>query len=469
MRKQNTRQVQIWLMLLMVLSAVLLGFLIVWLVGGQMPAGWSRRQIVLGASDATSTAAPTPRSVQARATDELLPTPTFVPVTAETLPPSPEPPTEAQPTPTLAPPPPTEVPPTLAPTRPPDPIVPPTQPPRPPVPVTGSRVRLEDGAWQGSYRQARGYAGRSATWIYGTGTPYHTMQARFTLEAPPQGTAQLSVEGMDSEDRTKTPIEIAVNGTPIYRGPNPLPNDDQPLATGTWATQRWTFDAGLLRAGENTIRIRNLAPGQFGLPPFFMLDYADVVFGAASNPPAAPEPTSVPSPPTPEPTSAPEPAPPTPEPTSPLPPEPSTGTSRQIRLEDGAWQGGYRQARGYAGRSATWIYGTGTPYHTMQARFTLEAPPQGTAQLSVEGMDSEDRTKTPIEIAVNGTPIYRGPNPLPNDDQPLATGTWATQRWTFDAGLLRAGENTIRIRNLAPGQFGLPPFFMLDYADVSVP
>jgi len=32
----------------------------------------------------------------------------------------------------------------------------------------------------------------------------------------------------------------------------------------------------LLRPGNNQISIANLAPGAFNLPPFFMLDYADV-------------------------------------------------------------------------------------------------------------------------------------------------------------------------------------------------
>ena len=104
------------------------------------------------------------------------------------------------------------------------------------------------------------------------------MQAAFSLEAQPSGTASLSVEGMDSEDAVKTPIRISVNDTIIYDGPNPLPNDDLPLATGTWATYTWRFDAALLQPGTNVIRISNRAPGQFSLPPFFMLDYATVRF-----------------------------------------------------------------------------------------------------------------------------------------------------------------------------------------------
>ena len=61
--------------------------------------------------------------------------------------------------------------------------------------------------------------------------------------------------------------------------PNPLPDDDQPLETGTWATYSWSFDGALLRRGRNEISISNLETGAFSLPPFFMLDYAELIYG----------------------------------------------------------------------------------------------------------------------------------------------------------------------------------------------
>ena len=156
------------------------------------------------------------------------------------------------------------------------------QPQPPAAPAAGNApIVLEDTAWQGGYRRASGnnvYGGRTAAWIYGTTTQFSTMQASFTLGEQPSGTATLSIEGMDSEGASKTPISITINGSEIYNGPNPLPNDDQPLETGTWTTYTWRFDAALLRPGQNTISISNLAPGAFSLPPFFMLDYAQVAF-----------------------------------------------------------------------------------------------------------------------------------------------------------------------------------------------
>jgi hypothetical protein len=145
------------------------------------------------------------------------------------------------------------------------------------------------------------------------------------------------------------------------------------------------------------------------------------------------------------------------------------GDKMTFLLEDIAWQGGYGSPAGktYGGRTATWIYGTSTEYSTMRAFFQVPARSIGTAQLSVEGMDSEGPQKTQISIRINGVEIYRGENPLPDDDQPLESGTWATYTWSFDAALLRPGRNEISVSNLDQGAFSLPPFFMLDYATIA--
>lgn len=148
--------------------------------------------------------------------------------------------------------------------------------------TTGATVDLDDSAWSGGYRRANGgtYGGRTATWIYGTTTEFSRMQATFLVEAQPFGTAELSIEGMDSEGEDKTPIVIAVNDHEIYGGPNLLPDDDLPLESGTWDTHSWTFNAQLLQPGTNTITIANVAVGAFSRPPFFMLDYAELTFEA---------------------------------------------------------------------------------------------------------------------------------------------------------------------------------------------
>ena len=147
------------------------------------------------------------------------------------------------------------------------------------VPPTGSQtLRLDDTGWQGGFGNPKVYGGRTATWTYGQGTPYQSLPASFSLAVQPTGTATLTVEGMDSEDAAKTVISIEINGTEIFQGENPLPNDDVPLESGTWSSATWNFDAALLRTGQNEIVIQNLAQGTFGRPPFFMLDYAEITF-----------------------------------------------------------------------------------------------------------------------------------------------------------------------------------------------
>ena len=142
-------------------------------------------------------------------------------------------------------------------------------------------IRVEDVGWSGGYsfsQGARGYGGRTATWIYSASTEHSRMEAGFSIDGRPEGEALLRIEGMDSEGPAKTRISILLNNIEIFQGPNPLPDDDFAPETGTWTSVVWAFDAALLRPGTNTITIQNLSSGVFGQPPFFMLDYADIVY-----------------------------------------------------------------------------------------------------------------------------------------------------------------------------------------------
>jgi hypothetical protein len=254
------------------------------LTGCALDSAAPRETAVAGANDQTAVPArfPTPTLVPTLATQspeiELLPPDASAPTPEPEAPPEPTAAPEIPPAPPVVEP--TPAPPIVQPTPVPPPPVVPTTPPvvNPPQPAQNGTVvvRLEDTDWSGGFRNPGGYRGRSATWIYGTSTQYSTMQAAFALGAQPAGEAILLIEGMDSEGGAKTPISITVNGREIYNGPNLLPDDEYPFQVGTWATAAWSFDAGLLRPGQNTITIRNLAPGAFSLPPFFMLDYAVV-------------------------------------------------------------------------------------------------------------------------------------------------------------------------------------------------
>jgi hypothetical protein len=150
------------------------------------------------------------------------------------------------------------------------------------------------------------------------------------------------------------------------------------------------------------------------------------------------------------------------------PPTPPTGADRRVALEDLAFAGGYRYAPPsvYEGRTAVWVYGQGTSFASMTAPFRLPAQPTGNGHLTLAGMDSEDRAKTPMRILINGQSIFNGANPLPNDFSPNA-GTWGTYTWTFPAAVLRPGDNTITVENLAPSAALGIPFIMIDSATLT--
>lgn len=148
-----------------------------------------------------------------------------------------------------------------------------------PVTVGSDTIRIEDTDWHGGHRRSDGlYGGRTATWVYGNSTSYHTMRTTFVLDVQPVGTALLCIEGMNSEGEFKTDISIRLNDHEIYRGKNLLPHDDYVLERGNWATHCWDIDAELLRVGQNEIQISNLNKGAFSRPPWFMLDYADIIY-----------------------------------------------------------------------------------------------------------------------------------------------------------------------------------------------
>ncbi|MEA2573092.1 MAG: eukaryotic-like serine/threonine-protein kinase [Chloroflexia bacterium] len=231
------------------------------------------------------------------------------------------------------------------------------------------------------------------------------------------------------------------------------------------------------------------------VPPTNTTEGGQIVVGSPAVPSPEPfatdtpqpvTPTDTPAPPTdtpqpPPPTDTPAPPPPTDTPPPPVVPtdtpeqvEPTAvvgGAAGGIALEDRDFIGGYFRSNGlYHGVTATWVYGQATQYSTMTALFNLDNAPEGDATLTITGLDSEDATKTPINIVVNGTDIYTGDNPLPDDfrNGPNGAGNWGTAQWVIPAGVLRPGTNTLSITNLFPGgTINTVPFFMLDTASIT--
>lgn len=144
----------------------------------------------------------------------------------------------------------------------------------------------------------------------------------------------------------------------------------------------------------------------------------------------------------------------------------------QVLLEDATFVGGWRNPDDsvYRGRTATWVYGARTDYSTMTARFDLPAEPQGDAVLEIVGLDSEGADQTNIQIAMNDQIVFQGPAPFPSDSgDPGTDAPWMKRGLRLRSGLLRQGENALTIKNLEDtANFGVPPWFMVDQATVSV-
>ena len=238
----------------------------------------------------TGTAAPAPTSTQAPASPTETPTDTPVPATD-----TPQPTIEVPPTVTPVPPPtdtaiPAEFTPTILPLptagSPFTPVLAetPTLPELPlpltPIPAGNNSVNIDGPDFQGGYTRPDGlYHGRTAEWVYGQGTPYNTMSASFSIDDNPKGPANMVIVGVDLEDPPKTPMRILVNDQEIFKGPDPLPNDNSngPDAPGNWGSANFHLGPKVLRKGLNTITITNLDPSdKINYPIFVMVDSASI-------------------------------------------------------------------------------------------------------------------------------------------------------------------------------------------------
>lgn len=241
------------------------------------------------ATSALPTMVFTPTTAPVTPTEVLVP-PTETPQPPTDTPAPPEPTATTQPEPTLEPTP-TEVPtpepvPTEEPTATVEPV--PEDTPTPdPITETPGSVVIDDGSFTGGYTNANHlYHNVTARWVYGQGTRYNTMTARFSLDKAPKGAAQLTMVALDSEDAARTPVLIALNETEILNGPNPFPDDNNsgPSGPGNWGTYTWDLPSRTLKKGENTLTIANLSSSSCtNCPSFFMVDNVVISWGGAAD------------------------------------------------------------------------------------------------------------------------------------------------------------------------------------------
>ena len=105
---------------------------------------------------------------------------------------------------------------------------------------------------------------RQAVWIYGTNTGNPQMWTILRLEKAPRGQARLVLTGQDDDKPGAVRVRITVNGQPVFEGENPL------VERG-WSTQELTIPPGVLKQGDNEIRIATLDESKAPDQGWFML------------------------------------------------------------------------------------------------------------------------------------------------------------------------------------------------------
>ena len=117
----------------------------------------------------------------------------------------------------------------------------------------------------------------------------------------------------------------------------------------------------------------------------------------------------------------------------------------------GGWTLGLEGFRGGVGpqeyshlcpaRTAVWIYGRGSANPEMWTVLHLDAAPEGPARLVLTGQDDDKPGAVKVRLTVNGKPLLEGPNPF-------VERNWSPQEFAIPAGVLKAGDNDIRLATL---------------------
>ncbi|MCE5241292.1 DUF4838 domain-containing protein [bacterium] len=140
----------------------------------------------------------------------------------------------------------------------------------------------------------------------------------------------------------------------------------------------------------------------------------------------------------------------------------------QQKYAQTAIQGGWRlELEGFRGpvgpqdyaqecpsRRAIWIYGVGSANPAMWTVLHLDAAPQKPARLVLTAQDDDKPGTVAIRVTVNGQTVFEGPNTC-------AEHNWSAQEIAVPAGVLKAGDNEIRIVTTQPSKAFDQGWFML--------
>jgi hypothetical protein len=110
---------------------------------------------------------------------------------------------------------------------------------------------------------------RRAVWIYGAGSNNPVMSTVLNLPAAPE-TGRLVLTGQDDDKPGAVKIRVSVNSQTVFEGPNTC-------AERNWSAQEIALPAGLLKAGDNEIRIATMEPSAAADQGWFMLSECTVL------------------------------------------------------------------------------------------------------------------------------------------------------------------------------------------------
>jgi len=92
---------------------------------------------------------------------------------------------------------------------------------------------------------------RRAIWIYGKNTKTPAMKAKLHIDKLPPGQGRLALVAQDDDKPGAVAICITINGKEIFKGPNQFKEKG-------WSAAEFPIPAGVLKQGENEIRIATL-------------------------------------------------------------------------------------------------------------------------------------------------------------------------------------------------------------------
>ncbi|MFW6074773.1 MAG: serine/threonine-protein kinase [Chloroflexota bacterium] len=127
----------------------------------------------------------------------------------------------------------------------------------------------------GAYRRDDGELyGRPAAHLYSQETDYPATTVTFNVNDGPSSYIGIRIIGMDDESEGRVPMRLSLNDNVVWEGESPFEDEE-------WTEVIWRVGSlGWIEEGENTMTIEVLAPdGEFGLPPWLLLNEAQVYWG----------------------------------------------------------------------------------------------------------------------------------------------------------------------------------------------